>query len=280
MDTMTLEEKQLIQARVQARNRAQFSFHTKAYLESKVHSAGKSLERLIEVIQPESHWRVLDVATGAGHTGLAFANIVSHVTAIDLTRPMLETAQEQAGINHQLNIDMCQALAEDLPFKEDVFDLVTCRIAAHHFFSVSKFMAAAARSLKAGGVLAVVDNVVPSTYSEGKKFRHIKETGRYINAFERLRDPSHNRCLGLEEWVEHFYSAGIRLWYSETMTKEVAFGPWVARTHIAPVDIIRLKAMLLQAPQAVKDFLDPQVVGAELAFHLTEGIMVGTKDDS
>jgi hypothetical protein len=63
------------------------------------------------------------------------------------------------------------------------------------------------------------------------------------------------------------------------MTIELAFGPWVARTHISSVDIIRLKSMLLQAPQAVKDFLDPQLVGGDLVFHLTEGIMVGTKDD-
>ncbi len=59
---MTLEEKQRIQARTRAqeRTRAQFSFHSKAYLESSVHSAGKSLERLIELIQPESHWQVLE----------------------------------------------------------------------------------------------------------------------------------------------------------------------------------------------------------------------------
>ncbi len=270
-----MEDNKQLKARIQD----QFGFHAKEYLESKVHSSGKSLAKIVDIIQPKPHWHVLDVATGAGHTGLAFARIVSHVTAIDLTRPMLETAQEQAAINHQLNFDVCQAEAEYLPFKEGAFDLVTCRIAAHHFFSVSKFMTAAARSLKAGGVLVVVDNVVPSTFSEGKKFRHIEQAGRYINAFERLRDPSHRRCLGLDEWVEHFYSAGIRLSHSETMMIELAFGPWVARTHISSVDIIRLKSMILHAPQAVKDFLDPQLVGGELTFHLTEGIVVGVKDE-
>ncbi len=280
MNSMTLEEKQRIQARTRAqeRTRAQFSFHSKAYLESSVHSAGKSLERLIELIQPESHWQVLDVATGPGHTGLLFARIVRAVTAVDLSRAMLVTAQKQAGVNQQLNFEVGQALAEDLPFKEGVFDLITCRLAAHHFFNVSKFMNAAARSLKSGGILAVVDNVVPGTFSGGKKIRHIEESGRYINAFERLRDPSHIRCLDLDEWTELFYSAGIRLWHSETMTIELAFEPWVARSHVALVDIIRLRAMLLQAPQGVKNFLDPQLVGGELAFHLMEGIIVGTKD--
>jgi ubiquinone/menaquinone biosynthesis C-methylase UbiE len=272
---MTLEEKQ----RIQARTRTQFSFHAKAYLESSVHSAGQSLERLMEIIQPESHWHALDVATGPGHTGLAFARIVSTVIAVDLTRAMLVTAQNQAGINQQLNFNVCQAPAEELPFKEGAFDLVTCRIAAHHFYSITRFITAAARSLKTGGILAVVDNVVPGAFSGGKKFRHIEETGRYINAFERLRDPSHKRCLGLDEWAELFYSEGIRLWHSETITKELAFGPWVARSHIASEDIIRLKAMLLQAPQGAKDILDPQLVRDELAFHLTEGIIVGTKDD-
>ena len=63
----------------------QFGEHAEAYATSRVHAQGASLKRLVELIQPQADWRVLDVATAAGHTAYAFAPHVAHVTATDLT---------------------------------------------------------------------------------------------------------------------------------------------------------------------------------------------------
>jgi protein-L-isoaspartate O-methyltransferase len=49
------------------------------YAASAVHARGASLARLVELVDPKPSWRVLDVATGAGHTGLAFAPRVARV---------------------------------------------------------------------------------------------------------------------------------------------------------------------------------------------------------
>jgi len=46
-----------------------------------MHAGGPSLARLIELANPKPSWRVLDIATGAGHTALAFAPLVARVTA-------------------------------------------------------------------------------------------------------------------------------------------------------------------------------------------------------
>ena len=54
------------------------------YATSEVHAKGASLTRLVELAEPKPHWRVLDVATGAGHTALAFASHVAKVTATDI----------------------------------------------------------------------------------------------------------------------------------------------------------------------------------------------------
>ena len=51
----------------------QFGATAAHYLTSKPHAKGKSLERLVELVTPQSTWRMLDVATGAGHTAYAFA---------------------------------------------------------------------------------------------------------------------------------------------------------------------------------------------------------------
>jgi len=263
---------------IQARNRGQFADRSEEYLESIVHSKGKSLNRLVDIIMPKPSWQVLDVATGAGHTGIALARRVISVTAIDLTPSMLVTAREQAHTLELGNINYCQAAAEELPFKDGSFDLLICRIAAHHFSNISSFMNSAARSLSAGGCLVVVDNVIPGVFSDKNRYKDPEKVGQFINAFERLRDPSHQRCLSVDEWTERYYSAGFRVTHIETIKTELIFGTWVTRSGVNSADVIRLRTMLIQAPAESKAVLDPQLIGGELSFKLTEAIIVGKRD--
>jgi protein-L-isoaspartate O-methyltransferase len=51
------------------------------YAASAMHARGPSLARLIELANPKPSWRVLNIATGASHTALAFAPLVARVTA-------------------------------------------------------------------------------------------------------------------------------------------------------------------------------------------------------
>ncbi len=160
--------------------RKQFGDNAESYAVSKVHAKGTSLNRLVELVQPGTDWQVLDIATGAGHTALAFAPYVAEVSATDITPEMRQQVRKlvkERGINNML---VETADAEDLPYEEESFHLVTCRIAPHHFSNIPKFLAESARVLKPGGILAIVDNIVPTG-----------SAGDYINAFEKLRDPSH-----------------------------------------------------------------------------------------
>ncbi len=141
--------------------RAQFGTHADAYATSKVHAQGASLARLVELVNPQPHWHALDVATAAGHTAFIFAPHVADVVATDITPEMLPVAARVAGEKGITNVTLREADAEDLPFADATFDLVTCRIAPHHFPNISRFLAEAARVLRPGGVLAVVDNIVP-----------------------------------------------------------------------------------------------------------------------
>ena len=74
----------------------QFGATAASYVTSKVHAQGASLARLVELVQPQADWQVLDVATAAGHTAFIFAPHVAHVFATDITPEMLTVAQEQA----------------------------------------------------------------------------------------------------------------------------------------------------------------------------------------
>ena len=261
--------------REKQRVRRQFGDKAAAYATSKVHADPASLARLVEVVQPAGDWHLLDVGTGAGHTAHTFAPQVRQVVAIDLTPPMLAKTQELAEERGLTNVLTTAADAEDLPFPAGAFDLVTSRMAAHHFPRVDHFLAEAARVLRPDGVLLLVDNVVPGSTRRGKEARLQREAGRYVNAFDRLRDPSHQRSLSIYEWREALYAAGFAIEHEEVARKELDFGDWTARMGVAPDDATRLRAMLLQAPKEVLEFLTPVFRGDTIKFYLSEALFVG-----
>lgn len=63
----------------------QFGPNAAAYATSPVHARGASLQRVLELLDPQRHWHVLDLATGAGHMAAALAPHVARVLAADLT---------------------------------------------------------------------------------------------------------------------------------------------------------------------------------------------------
>jgi len=253
----------------------QFGANAAAYATSTVHAKGYSLTRLVEITQPQPDWQVLDVATAAGHTAFTFAPHVAPVIASYPTPEMLTVAAGLAAEKGLTNVSFEPADAEKLPYADGQFNLVTCRIAPHHFPDILQFIHEAARVLQPGGQLAVVDNIVPGTHLHGKKARLLNEAGNYVNAFEKLRDPSHGRCWSIAEWEHGFARAGFAVHHQELLTKEIEFASWAARMQVSPEDTIRLKAMLVQAPTAVSDFLTPQISNDRITFRLTELLVVG-----
>ncbi len=242
----------------------QFGANAAAYAGSVVHAKGASLGRLVDLAKPAEDWIALDVATGAGHTAFAFAPLVAEVVAADVTAQMLAQARRLARERNHANVLLETADAADLPHAEETFDLVTCRIAPHHFADIARFVSEAARVLRPGGLLAVADNIVPPG-----------PIGDYVNAFERLRDPSHRRCWSLEEWRASFADAGLRLMHTETLAKRLDFEFWAGR-HGAQMQAY-LRALLLQAGRGATAFLQPEMNGSGLRFRLVEGILIGRK---
>ena len=101
-----------------------------------------------------------------------------------------------------------------------------------------------------------------------------REAGEYVNAFEKLRDPSHVRCLSEEEWLDALAAAGLAVAARETLDKRLTFETWAAR-H-TPLMQTRLRAMLLQAPEAARAFLDPRPEGVT-TFRLREGLFIARR---
>ena len=103
---------------------------------------GYSLDRLIEWIAPQPGQRILDLATGGGHTALALARAGARIVAADLTAPMLCAARAYvtAEMGDSGSVAFVRLDAEQLSFPAASFDAVTCRIAPHHFPDVARFV--------------------------------------------------------------------------------------------------------------------------------------------
>lgn len=248
----------------------QFGAHAASYTTSPVHAKGESLARLTDLTQPQRDWIVLDVSTGAGHTALAFAPLVARVIATDLTPQMLNAARQLATERKLSNVGFTPADAHALPFGACTFDLVTNRIALHHYADAREAVREMGRVCKHGGTVALVDNVVPSE----------EETSTYINQFERLRDPSHHWAHPLSRLEAFFADACLSVEHHECLKKEMEFAPWAKRMGASDETLTRLRAILLEAPARVREVLTPRLDGERLFFTLTEAILVGRKQSA
>ena len=247
----------------------QFGAHAEGYVTSPTHRAGYSLERLIELIAPQSGQRALDLATGGGHTALALARAGAWTVAGDLTQPMLGAArahlrEQGAGDVHFVRLD-----AEQLPFASASFDVITCRIAPHHFPDVAQFVRECARVVHPGGMVGVVDQLSPAD----------PRAARYINAFERLRDPSHIWAYNRAEWEGFFLAAGLTIVHYEEFDKEQALVSWAALMGCDAATIVRLRALLQQAPEPVAEWLQPRDVNTpDARFRIRQFLLVGRRE--
>jgi ubiquinone/menaquinone biosynthesis C-methylase UbiE len=245
----------------------QFGAHAEAYVRSAVHAHGDSLRRLAELADPQPDWLALDVAPGGGHSALAIARRARLVVALDITFDMLAAARafgRQQGLD---NVFWLQGDGERLPFPAAVFDLITCRVALHHFPHQAAAVRAWARALKPGGRLALVDNISPDDAA----------AAAYVNAFEKLRDPSHGQLHPLDELIGFCQAAGLSVQHSERLLKPMGFHAWMERMGVPPADRAALTDMLWGSQGPARDFLAPQGSGDETTFSLHEGIILATK---
>jgi ubiquinone/menaquinone biosynthesis C-methylase UbiE len=257
---------------------SQFGAAASKYATSTVHAKGASLARMVELVGPASHWRALDIATGAGHTAAAFAPHVAHVVASDITAEMRAEAGKLAAERGLANMEAAEADAESLPFADESFDLVTCRIAPHHFGEPARFVGESWRVLSPGGTFCLVDNISPDTVSTpGFSKAELREAALTYNAFEKIRDPSHARALAMSEWQELLEETGFSLQAMERLPKDMEFRPWAERMGCDATTIARLEAMLTGAAPALAAFLKPRELEGALWFTLDEALIVAVK---
>jgi ubiquinone/menaquinone biosynthesis C-methylase UbiE len=221
----------------------QFGQSAESYVSSPIHKEGKDLQIMLSFAEMTGNEELLDIATGGGHTANAFAPLVNKVKAIDLTSKMLEAAEKFIAGNGHKNVSFFKGDAEDLPFQNGSFEMVTCRIAPHHFPNVEKFIKEVYRVLKSNGQFLLDDNVVPED----------DEFDLFYNTIEKIRDYSHFRAWKKTEWLSMLELNGFEIMEWHRFEKTFRFEPWCNRMNLSLEDKEKLNQFILSASQEVKN---------------------------
>lgn len=221
----------------------QFGRNAEKYVTSETHAKGDDLSLLVEWLHPKADWVVLDVATGGGHVTKALSPHVGHVFATDLTQQMLATAEKHLSQSCN-NVWYVVADAEALPFLNESFDVVTCRIAAHHFPNPQKFVSEVSRVLKPGGKFLLIDNVAPDN----------TKLDNFVNTLEKLRDESHVRSHSIPDWRKWLNDSAFVEEESVVRKKQFDFPTWVRRTTKSEQQVQQVEQYILTADQEIQDY--------------------------
>jgi SAM-dependent methyltransferase len=183
-----------------------------AFRESPTHREGPDLDLMVEWCEPGPDVKVLDVATGGGHVARRLREEGCTVVTVDPAPGM------KADV---------VAPAEHLPFEDGSFDVVTCRIAAHHFPDIAAAVVEMARV--SNRLLVIEDNL----------FR-----GEHVEEAERLRDPTHIRCYSEDEWKELVTGAGFEVEQVEHFDRRQSIDAWLERVDTPADAATRIRELL------------------------------------
>jgi ubiquinone/menaquinone biosynthesis C-methylase UbiE len=224
----------------------QFGGSAAAYVASPLHAAGEDLDRLQAWGTGRRGDRVLDVATGGGHTALAFAGIARRVIAYDLTEPMLKAARGHVRGRGAANVVFVAGDATALPFGDGSFDVVTCRTAAHHFPDVGAAVRQIHRVLRPGGSLLLQDILGHDD----------ADANAFILEVERRRDPSHVRSYRMAEWKAFLRATGLTIIDEFLIWKIRAWDEWTGRMRMTAEARRDLEAFVRRAPEPCRAAFD------------------------
>ena len=189
-----------------------WSERAEAFRQSAAHREGPDLDLLVEWCDPGKGVQALDVATGGGHVARRLREAGCKVVSVDPAPGMQPTVV---------------APAEHLPFADGSFDVVACRIAAHHFDDVRAAVGEMARVSR--DRVVVQDNVF---------------IGDDVEQAEKLRDPTHVRCYSEDEWRGFFAAAGLTVTEERMFERRVEVEPWLARVETPEDDATRVRELL------------------------------------
>ena len=203
-------------------------------------------EAMIKALSIKSNDIVLDIASGTGEPAFTIAAIAKNgqVYAIDLSEEMLSIARTYADKLDISNIEFKAADVSELPFKNNFFDKISCRMGFMFFPDMQLAANEMFRVCKNDGKLAISVWDVPekndwSTTMTKALSKHIELPKPSTEAPGMFRSAKPGLVKKL------FENAGFKNVEEETISGKINFGTsqnyWLNRTEMSEATISLLK---------------------------------------
>lgn len=191
-------------------------------LERKRQDDHQRIRHLLNFAKLPPDLRILDIGTGMGLLPLMLAEDgAKQVVGIDISPEMLELAEYlrlTRGTEAAARVTYRLAPAHALPFRDESFDAVTCRLVLNHVRRPERIIKEVVRVLRPGGILILaellgVDNPVKRATQ---------------NAIEERRNAAHVAARGADQYNKLLADAGLQIEAKEAISIERELEEWLS----------------------------------------------------
>lgn len=207
-------------------------------LEQKRQDDHARIRHLLNFAKIPADSRILDIGTGIGLLPLLLAEDgAKQIVGIDISPEMLELAEYlrlSRGSEAAARVTFRLAPAHALPFREDFFDAVTCRLVLNHVRRPERIVREIVRVLRPGGVLILAELL--GADNPVKRATH--------NAIEERRNAAHVAARGAEQYNKLLADAGMQIEAKEVVSFERELEEWLAIYHADRADSAVVREMI------------------------------------
>lgn len=141
----------------------------------RLHTADDAVEQaLTEVLGRAPLGELLDIGTGTGRMAELFGGSADHIVALDKSLEMLRVARAKLQHLPPDRVELVQGDFLTLPFADDRFDTVLLHQVLHFTAEPERALAEAARVLRTGGRIAIVDFAAHTHEELRDRFQHVR----------------------------------------------------------------------------------------------------------
>ena len=196
------------------------------------------LRHLLKFANLPKGLRILDVGAGTGRLALLLAEEgASEVVGVDISPAMLEMAEYfrlSTPAPAVQRVSFRLATAQRMPFRNESFDAIVCRLVLHHSHKPDRIMQELLRLLKPGGVFIFADLVGPDD--------PVKRATQ--NTIEARRNPSHVAAQSVEQYRKLLLAAGLVIEAESIAIFEQDLEDWLTDLASSPTSRTIVREMM------------------------------------